>query len=174
MSDISKKMHDALNHQIAYEAYASNFYLAIAYWCDSKALTGCKQFFLRQSQEEREHMLKIFEYMSDSGLFPSTPTIEQPPLEYSNIREVFDKVYDQERVVTKAIHNLVKIADEDKDYATGKFLEWYVEEQREEETVIRNIIDRLELIGDGAMSLYYIDKEVEKINQDVMAAEANA
>lgn len=165
-------MHDALNMQINYEAFASNFYLALAYWCDSKALTGCKQFFLRQSEEERDHMLKIFEYMSDAGLFPNTPEIAQPPLQYSNIREVFDKVFEQERKVTASIHDLVKIADEDKDYTTAKFLEWYVEEQREEETVIRNIIDRIELIGEGSMSLYYIDKEIEKINRDVLAAES--
>ncbi len=165
-------MQEALNHQISYEAYASNFYLAVAYWCDSKALTGCKQFFIRQSQEEREHMLKIFDYMSDMGLFPITPSISQPPLEYDSIRQVFDHVFAQEKKVTESIHNLVKIAEEDKDYTTAKFLEWYVEEQMEEESVIRNIIDRIELIGDGAMSLYYIDKEIEKINNDVVSAES--
>ncbi len=164
-------MSQALNNQIAYEAFASNFYLALTYWCDSKALTGCKQFFARQSNEERDHMLKIFEYMSEMGLYPETPAIAQPPLEYSDIRQVFDKVFEQERKVTESIHNLIRLADSEKDYTTMKFLEWYVEEQREEESVIRNIIDRIELIGSGTMSLYYIDKEVEKINQDVLSAE---
>lgn len=158
--------------QIEYEAYASAFYLALAYWCDAQALQGCKRFFLRQSDEERMHMLKLYEYMSESGEMPCTPAVAQPPLSYSGIRDAFQKVFDQERSVTVAIHNLLKLAIEEGDFNTQHFLQWYVDEQREEEAVIRSVLDRIKIIGEGGQSLYYIDKEVEKINMQVLAAES--
>lgn len=172
MIDLSPKIQEALNSQIAYEGYASNFYLALAYWCDDQALQGCKKFFLRQSDEERMHMMKIYEYMSESGVHPKTAAIPQPPLEYESIQTAFKKVFDQERSVTQAIHNLLQLAQQENDYNTQQFLQWYVDEQREEEAVIRTILDRIKIIGQGGASLYYIDKEVEKINQEVVAAEA--
>ena len=172
MIDLSPKIQEALNNQIAYEGYASNFYLALAYWCDDQALQGCKKFFMRQSEEERMHMLKIYEYMSESGVHPKTSAIPQPPLDYESIQTAFSKVFDQERSVTQSIHNLLLLAQQENDYNTQQFLQWYVDEQREEEAVIRNILDRIKIIGQGGASLYYIDKEVEKINQEVIAAEA--
>ncbi|MBK9151637.1 MAG: ferritin [Saprospiraceae bacterium] len=174
MIDLNEKIVQALNDQIAYESFASSFYLALAYWCDDQALEGCKKFFLRQSDEERMHMLKIYEYMSESGVLPVTPAIEQPPVKYNSIQEAFNKVFEQERKVTAAIHNIVKMSDELRDYNTLNFMQWYVEEQREEEAAIRTILDRIKVIGEGGQSLYYIDKEVEKINDLIVAAEGEA
>ncbi|MFZ1750826.1 MAG: ferritin [Saprospiraceae bacterium] len=171
MVDLSQKMQEAINNQIAYEGYASNFYLALAYWCDDQALEGCKKFFMRQSEEERMHMLKLYDYMSESGVHPITPAFDQPPTTYSGIKEVFQKVFEQERSVTVSIHNLLKLALEENDYNTQHFLQWYVDEQREEEAVIRTILDRIKVIGEGGQSLYYIDKEVDKINMQVVQAE---
>ncbi len=170
--DLSQKVQEALNNQIAYEGFASNFYLALAYWCDREALEGCKQFFIRQSDEERMHMMKIYEYMSESGVHPVTPAFAQPPADYKSIQEVFQKVFDQERSVTASIHAMLKLAKEENDFNTQQFLQWYVDEQREEEAVIRTILDRIKIIGEGGQSLYYIDKEVEKINTAIVAAEA--
>lgn len=172
MVDISPRIQEAINKQISYEAYASNFYLALAYWCDDQALEGCKKFFMRQSEEERMHMLKLYDYLSESGVHPETPSIMQPPLSYESIQEAFQKVFEQERSVTVAIHNLLRLASEEKDYATQQFLQWYVDEQREEEAVIRTILDRIRIIGQGGQSLYFIDKEVDTINNQVITAEA--
>ncbi len=172
MIDLSPKIQEALNKQIGNEGYASSFYLALAYWCDDKALEGCKKFFLRQSDEERMHMLKIYEYMSESGVHPVTSAIPQPPVVYSSIQEAFKKVFEQERFVTQSIHNLLTLAQEENDYNTQQFLQWYVDEQREEEAVIRTILDRIKIIGEGGQSLYYIDKEVDKINMEVVATES--
>ena len=172
MIDLSPKMQDAINLQISYESYASNFYLALAYWCDDQALEGCKKFFMRQSEEERMHMLKLYDYMSESGVHPVTPAVPQPPVTYSGIQAAFQKVFEQERSVTLSIHNLLKLAQDENDYNTQHFLQWYVDEQREEEAVIRTILDRIKVIGEGGQSLYYIDKEVDKINIQVIAAES--
>lgn len=170
--DLSEKMQKALNDQIALEGYAANSYLALAYWCDDQALEGCKKFFLRQADEERMHMLKIYDYLSESNVQPITPAFQQPPNEYENIQKAFEMVFDQERSVTEAIHKILKLAIEENNYNTQQFLQWYVDEQREEEAVVRTILDRIKIIGEGGQSLYYIDKEIDKINLEILAAEA--
>lgn len=169
---ISKKMEAALNEQIAMEGYASFLYLSMATWCDDKGLSGCYNFLQRQSEEEREHMLKIFEYLADVDGFPLTPGIAQPPRDYESVQEVFKMVYEHEQKVTNSINKLVRLATEEDDYSTESFLQWYVNEQREEEALMRTVLDRINLIGDGPQSLYFIDKEMEAINQAAAAAEA--
>ena len=168
---LSKPVLDALNKQLEYEGYASQFYLSVAYWCDDQALEGCKNFFLRQSEEERMHMLKIYDYISEGNSLPITPAIEQPPSTFDSIQDVFDLVLEQEKNVTKSIYDIVDICYKQSDYSTLKFMEWYVEEQREEESTIVSIIDRIKVIGTGGQSLYYIDKEVDKFNNAALAAE---
>ena len=161
---ISKKMIKALNEQIALEGYASFLYLSMASWCDKEALEGCAQFMHRQSEEERMHMLKIFHYLSEVDGHALTPAIKQPPHEFESVRSMLEQVYKHEQKVTASINKLVKLSYEENDFTTLDFLQWYVEEQREEEALMRSILDKVKLIGDGPMSLYYIDQEIEKIN----------
>lgn len=168
---LSSSILEALNNQIANEGNASQFYLSVAYWCDDQALDGCKQFFMRQTEEERMHMMKIFEYISEAGGHPKTPGIEAPPIEFKDIQTVFQQVYEQEQFVTKSINDIVDLCYKESDYATLQFLQWYVEEQREEEANIRAIMDRIKVIGKGGQSLYYIDKEVNKFNDIALAEE---
>jgi ferritin len=169
---ISKKMEEALNRQLALEGYASFLYLSMASWCEREALEGCAKFMHRQSGEERDHMLRIFHYINEVDGHALAPAIEQPPHEFGSIQELFNQVYQHELKVTRAIHDLVAMSYDEKDHATHQFLQWYVEEQREEETLMRAILDKLRLIGDGPQSLYYIDKEVDSINAAAGQAEA--
>ncbi len=169
---ISKKMEEALNQQIAFEGYASFLYLSMATWCDHKGLQGCAKFLQRQSDEERMHMMKIFEYLSDVDGFAKTPGISEPPHEFKTVQEVFQSVYEHEKKVTQSINKLVALANKEDDYATQTFLQWYVNEQREEESQMRTVLDRITLIGDGPQSLYFIDKEMEALNQATAAAES--
>ena len=161
---ISKKMTEALNDQIALEGYASFLYLSMASWLDKEGLEGSANFMRRQSEEERAHMLRIFDYMSEVDAYPQTPAIEQPPLEFDSVPALFQLVYEHERKVTKAIYYLLTIAKAEEDYNTENFLQWYIEEQREEENLMRSVLDKIRLIGDGPLSLYYIDKEVAEVN----------
>ena len=98
-------------------------------------------------------------------------SVEQPPSTFDSIQDVFDLVLEQEKNVTKSIYDIVDICYKQSDYSTLKFMEWYVEEQREEESTIVSIIDRIKVIGTGGQSLYYIDKEVDKFNNAALAAE---
>ncbi len=166
-------MEEALNKQIAFEGYASFLYLSMATWCDSQGLSGCTQFLRRQYEEERLHMIKIFDYLSDVDGVARTPGIKEPPHDFESIQQVLKMVYEHEQKVTQSINTLVALATEENDYATQTFLQWYIDEQREEEAMMRNVLDRINLIGDGVQSLYFIDKELEAINQQT-AAEAAA
>ncbi len=169
---ISEKMEKALNNQIAMEGYASFLYLSMSTWCDHKGLQGCHEFLRRQAGEEHMHMLKIFEYLSDVDGFPITPGIKQPPREFESVQSLFKSVYEHEQKVTRSINDLVSLATSENDYSTQTFLQWYVDEQREEEALMRTILDRIQLIGDGPQSLYFIDKELDAINQQMAASEA--
>jgi ferritin len=168
---ISKKMEKALNEQIALEGYASFLYLSMASWCDREGMEGCSKFLHRQSEEEKAHMLRLFYYISEVDGHALAPAIEQPPHEFESVKSLFEKVYAHEQKVTRAIYNLVALSNEEKDHTTHHFLQWYIEEQREEETLMRTILDKIRLIGDGPQSLYYIDQELEKINAQTLKTE---
>ncbi len=174
---LTKKMEAALNKQIELEAYASFLYLSMASWLDIQGMNGSAQFMHRQSVEERDHMLRIFHYISDVDGHPLTPSVKQVPLKFTSPQELFEMVYEHEKKVTASINKIVDLSYKENDYATLNFLQWYVAEQMEEEALMRTILDRIKLIGNGPQSLYYIDKEMEKINQaeaSAAAAEADA
>jgi len=169
---ISKNMEKALNEQIGLEGYASFLYLSMASWCDKNGLAGCSQFMHRQSAEERQHMLRIYNYLSEVDGFALTPAIKQPPHEFKSIRDMFEMVYKHEQKVTASINELLAKGYKDNDHSTLNFLQWYVQEQREEEALMRDILDRIRLIGEGPQSLYYIDNEIKAINAKELKAEA--
>ncbi len=166
-------MEKALNAQIELEAYASFLYLSMASWCDSQGMDGSSKFMYRQSSEEHFHMMRIFKYVLEMDAIAIVPAIAKPDAKFKSITAMFEMVYKHEQKVTNSINKLVDIAINEKDHATHNFLQWYVEEQREEEALMRNILDKIRLIGDGAQSLYFIDKEIEAINAAEAKAEAN-
>jgi len=170
---ISTRMEQALNAQIQLEGTASFLYLSMASWCDRQGLSGCASFMHRQSAEERAHMLRIFHYISDVDGKALSPGIPQPPAEFDSVQALFEQVYAHEQKVTASIHKLLDISTEENDYTTQNFLQWYINEQREEEALMRTILDKIRLIGNGPQSLYFIDKEVEAINAAAASAEAD-
>jgi len=162
---LTEKMANALNEQVETEAYASFLYLSMASWCEQQGMNGSAQFFYRQSAEEHMHMMKIFNYILEMDSRALAPAVKQPPADFQSIRIVFEAVLDHEKKVTQCIHDLVDLAIAENDHATNNFLQWYVEEQREEESLVRDILDKIKLIGDGPQSLYFIDKEVDAVNR---------
>lgn len=165
-------MEKALNQQIALEGYASYLYLSMASWCEQEGLEGCAQFLYRQSAEERSHMLRIFRYLNEVDGHSLSPGVKEPPHQFKSVRDLFEQVYAHEQKVTRSIHELVSLSYEEKDHTTLNFLQWYINEQREEEALMRTILDKIKLIGDAPQSLYYIDMELAKINQQTAQAEA--
>lgn len=157
----SEKIEKALNKQIKMEADASFGYLAKASWCEGKGLNGCAKFFYAHAEEERQHMLKVFTYLNEVGGHSIVPAIEQPKLDFKNIKEVVEHSLQEEQRVTTAIHDLSELSNKEKAYGTYNFIQYFVDEQREEEVLFSDILEKIELIGLEGMGPYYIDKELE-------------
>ncbi len=168
---LSDKMVKALNDQIAMEGYASFFYLSMAGWFDHKSMKGCAAFMYRQSAEEHMHMMKLFHYVLEMDAHAISPAIKAPLVEFVDAKSVFEETLAHERRVTKSINDIVELAIKESDHASYAFLQWYVTEQREEENLIRMILDKINMIGHGSQSLYFIDKELEEINKMQIATE---
>jgi ferritin len=168
---ISKLMEKALNEQMAMEAYASFLYLSMGAWCDEQGLTGCVQFLRRQSEEENLHMMKIYDYLSEVNARAIVPSLKQPPANFESAEKMFEEVYQHEQKVTRSIFKIVDLAMKENDHSTHNFLQWYIMEQREEESLMLGLLDKIKLIGESPMKLYYLDKEVEAINAQTVKSE---
>ena len=160
---LSSAMIDKLNHQINLEFYSSNLYLQMASWCDSQGLDGCYQFLRHHAQEEMQHMQKLFNYVNETGGMAIIGAIQAPPAEYSSILDVFQQTLDHEYEITRKINELAHTAFSGQDYSTFNFLQWYVAEQHEEETLFKSIVDKIKMIGLESNGLYFIDREIAKL-----------
>ena len=169
---INKKIEEAINEQVANEAYASSSYLSMASWCEVTGLRGAAAFFYEQSDEERVHMLKMVKYINEAGGHALVSAVKEPPGNYKSITEAFEIALKQEQGVTKQINKLVDLALETKDYASFHFLQWFVEEQLEEEKLFRTILDVIKLgVSDSKSALLLIDNEIAKIRGQEAKAE---
>ena len=158
---LSKSMQEALNKQVQMEAESSQAYLAMASWAEIQpGLQGVTEFFYKQSDEERIHMLKLIRFINERGGFATIPALDQPMITFQSLRRVFEEFLKHELKVSDSINDLVHLALTEKDYATHNFLQWYVNEQMEEERVARNLNDKLEMIGDDKSGLYLFDRDI--------------
>ena len=151
-------MKKALNDQIGLEANASNSYLAMASWCEVTGYEGASGFFYAQSDEERTHMLKIVHYLNDMGANSIIPATKSPTASYKSLESIIKTALKNEQAVTAAIHKMVEIAQKDKDHSTYAFLEWFVNEQVQEETKFETILQKFDLIGRDKLAINEIDK----------------
>ena len=161
---LTKKVENSLNKQIELEANASQFYLAMASWAETKGLEGVANFFYRHSDEERTHMLKLIKYVNERGGHAIVPALSKPPKVFDCLSHVFQDLLDHEIMVSKEINEVVDICLKDKDYTTHNFMQWYVAEQIEEEALARHILDKLKLIGDDKGGLYLFDRDIVNMN----------
>ncbi|MFT4154516.1 ferritin [Parafilimonas sp.] len=158
---LSQTMQEALNRQVLMEAQSSQAYLAMASWADIQpGLKGVTQFFFKHSDEERMHMLKLITYINERGGFAIVPPLEQPTLTFVSLKKAFEELFKHEVKVSESINELVDMSLKEKDYATHNFLQWYVNEQLEEERLARECNDKLELIGDDKSGLYLFDRDI--------------
>jgi len=157
----SKAMIKKLNGHLNKEFFSSNLYLQMSAWCDTKGLEGSAAFLRTHADEEMMHMQKFFTYISELGGLATIGQIEAPPVEFKSIKDMMEKILKHEKYVTKCIHELTDAAWEEKDHATYNFLQWFVGEQHEEETLFNSILDKLNLIGsENKQGLFFIDREL--------------
>jgi ferritin len=159
---LSTTMINKLNEQIGVEFESSNLYLQMAAWCASKGLEGATAFLSSHAEEERMHMMKLFTYLGETGAMAVIPALAKPQQEFESLGSIFEQILKHERFVTGKINELVALAYEEKDYSSLNFLQWYVAEQHEEESLFAGLLDKINLIGHDGRGLYLIDRELAK------------
>ncbi|WP_166960252.1 ferritin [Yeosuana marina] len=161
---VSNIIQEALNKQIRIEAESSQIYLAMACWAEVKGLEGIATFMYTQSQEERDHMLKLIKFVNERGGHAKISQLDEPEIEFETIKSMFELLLKHEIFVSTSINELVDITLKEKDYATHNFLQWYVSEQIEEEAVARTILDKINMIGDDKGGLYLFDRDIQQLS----------
>lgn len=163
---LTETIEKALNEQIKIEASSSQVYLSMASWAEIQGFEGVASFMYAHSDEERMHMLKLVKFVNERGGHARVSTLEAPPAKFGSFKEMFKTLFDHEVMVSSKINELVDITLKEKDYATHNFLQWYVAEQIEEEALARNILDKINLIGDDKGGLYLFDNDVKLLITD--------
>jgi ferritin len=160
---ISKKVETALISQIQLEEQSSRIYMAMASWCEVNGFPGAANFLYTHSDEERLHMTKLIKYVNDKGGYAVMQALEMPESKFESLLEVFEKILKHEEFITQSINQLFETAFNAKDFTTSQFLQWYIEEQIEEESMFKGILDKFRLAGNQTGGLFHLDKELDAL-----------
>jgi ferritin len=171
---LSETLRNALNEQMTKEAAASQIYLSYGSWANSVGYDGISNFLFRHANEERDHMMKILEYILERGAEVKIEAIPAPPPNPRNVQDCFEKTFIHEVDNTKGIYKIVKMSFDEEDWATWNFMQWFVKEQTEEETMVMNMLDKLKIAGGeraSGESLYTLDRDMKGTPDDAELAE---
>jgi len=157
---LSSKMQAALNGQINAEYYSSYLYLSMAAYAESVNLKGFANWFRIQAQEEMLHAMKFFDFVHDRRGRVELKPIEGPATQWESPLAVFEATLQHEQHVTALINKLMQQAASENDFATQTFLQWFVNEQVEEESTADGIIQQLKLVENAPSGLYMIDRDL--------------
>jgi len=157
---LSEKIQQALNEQINAELYSSYLYLAMQAYFESINLAGFANWMKAQTQEELMHAIKIYDFVNERNSRVILKAIDKPPTEWKSPLDVFEQVFKHEQKVTALINNLVNLAADEKDHATASFLQWFVNEQVEEEASADAVLQQLKLMQDAPGGLFMLDREL--------------
>ena len=167
---LSKKIESALNAQIEKEAYSSQLYLAMASWAEINGYQGISEWLYVQADEERLHMLKFLKYVNERDGKGVVGAIKAPPASFKSVKALFEDVLKHEQFISNSINEIVHLSASEKDFTTQNFLQWFVNEQIEEEKNARTILDKLKLVGETNM--YLFDRDIMSLRQAAAAADA--
>jgi ferritin len=159
---LTPKMQDALCAHIDQEMYSANLYLAMSAHCEALAFKGFGRWLRVQHEEELEHARRVLDHVVARGGQPALGAVPAPPRQFGTMTQVFEAVLAHERQVTARIHELYATASAERDTASQVFLQWFVTEQVEEESLASEILEKLRMMGDRPGAALYLDKEYGK------------
>lgn len=162
---LSSAMYERLNRQVALEDFSSKLYLSMSSWCAARGFDGAASFLKEHSAEEASHMLKLFDYINETGGQALIGSCDAPTHTFDDLKDVFSRTMAHENFITRSINELVDAALGEKDYSTFNFLQWYVAEQHEEEKLFKHIVDMIGIIGLDGRGLFLVDKEIGKLKR---------
>lgn len=157
---ISKKMITAINEQINKELFSEYLYLSMQAWFADQNLDGMANWMNAQSKEENFHAMKLFNYLIERGARVKLGAIAAPTLDFGNPLKAFQMSLDHEKFISKSIDELMDLAIKEKDHATKSFLQWFIDEQVEEEASVDRIVNMLKMVGDHGHGVMMIDREL--------------
>ncbi len=158
--ELSKNLQDALNEQIREELASAYIYLSMAAYFEAENLPGFAHWMQVQSQEEMEHAMKFYAHVNERGGRVLLQAIPEPPAEFEGPADVFQKALDHERYISGRIIDLYKLAQQEGEYASYGLLQWFVDEQVEEEDSASEIVEMLKLVGDKGHALLMLDRQL--------------
>ncbi len=157
---ISQSMEKAINLQINRELFSEYLYLSMAAWCYNESWNGFAHYFIEQAKEEHEHAMKLFDYVYERRGRVIVEAIDKPQEDFASIEEVFTLALEHEEQVTAWIHELVDLAIKENDHATRSYLNWFVDEQVEEEATADGILQEIKKIKGHINALIGLDKKL--------------
>ena len=157
---LNRRILDKLNKQMNAELYSAYLYLSMSAYFESVNMTGCANWMRVQAQEEMTHTMKFYSFIVERDGRIKMSSIKAPPDEWNSPLDAFESAYAHEQKVTGMVNDLVNIAIEVKDHATNSFLQWFVNEQVEEEASAERIIQKIKLMGDASGAMFMIDNEL--------------
>lgn len=157
---LKERVENALNEQIQRELASAYLYLSMVAYFDEANLPGFAHWMRMQSEEERGHGMRLFDHVLERGGQPRLQAIEQPPAEFDSPFDAVEQALDHERKITEFIHELYALAVEEQDYATQSEMQWFVEEQVEEEQSAEDLVAALRQAGDDSAALFILDREL--------------
>lgn len=157
---VSQKINGALNEQLNKEMFSSYLYLSMAAYFENKNLTGMAQWMRMQSQEEYDHAIKFYDYILRVGGNVKLTAIDTPQTEWDSPLQIFEDSLKHEQFISKSIHKIMDLAIEESDHPTKSFLQWFVDEQVEEEDSVGQIVENFRLIGEDKSGLFMLDREL--------------
>jgi len=156
----NQKIIDMLNEQLNRELFSAYFYTAMEAYFESLNLKGFAHFFMVQTKEELDHARIFFNYINKIGGRVYLKSLNEPKNEYDSPTEVFELALKHEQFITSSIHEIAKMALEEKDLTTYSFLKWFIDEQAEEEETMDSILRKLKFIKEDPSGLLFLDKEL--------------
>ncbi|MEF8832671.1 MAG: ferritin [Candidatus Thermoplasmatota archaeon] len=159
---IDKEIEEAINDQINAELYSAYIYLSMAADFGDKGLDGFETWMHSQFIEEVNHAMRLYQYLGSRGGRVRLKEIEKPQIEWESSLDIFKDAYEHEQYVTERINELADLAEEKNDRATLQMLQWFIDEQVEEEESAEEILDKLEMAGEDGRALMMLDKEMEQ------------
>ena len=157
---IGKKIRDAFNEQIKHETFSAYLYLQMAAYFHDKGLDGMAQWMHVQALEELTHAMKFFDHIVERGGSVELLAIEKPTKTWKSPLDAFKAALKHEEFITGKINELVKLSNAQKDFASQSMLQWFVDEQVEEEANATKNVQMLEMIGDSGNGLMMVDREL--------------
>ena len=165
---LGKKTKELLNDQVEAESFASQSYLAMHVYLDASGYDGFAKFFFDRSEEERLHMMKVIGYLSDKNEKAEVRPIKDVQTKFDSVLDVFNHALELEYLTTDAIKKVCAVATKENDFMTLNFLNWFLEEQREEEALFNTFVDKIEIFGENKAGLYLLQEELKNYQpQDV-------